>query len=185
MNTQKMMNRELPTKQGMNMGTEPAAESQAQYDLQGIDAIVEFMQRGSSELGNWRKYYGFPMTKVDHIFCAQKMQIIEWMALRKATIATINGPLLEAWYHRQCIIDGTRPARYGGKVLHDVNDIAKLFCIPTNIVMDWCRSLVDWPLPAGQKNGFSILADDMHDWFDLHGIKIGRNDSGCYYARSF
>jgi hypothetical protein len=123
------------------------------------------------------------MEKSDLIFCANKAQILAWMDLRGATIATINGPLLEAWYHRQSILDGSRPARYGGKVLHDINEIAELFCIPTNVVLSWCRSLVDWPLPAGQKTGFEILADDLHDWFELHGIKIGLNSSGCPYAR--
>jgi hypothetical protein len=126
------------------------------------------------------------MTKSEqYIFCANKAQILAWMDLRGATIATINGPLLEAWYHRQSILDGSRPARYGGKILHDINEIANLFSIPTDVVLSWCRSLVDWPLPPGQKDGFSIDADLLHDFFDLHNIKIGLNSSGCPYARNF
>jgi hypothetical protein len=56
MDTEKLMDRQKTKKQGA-LDMEPAeSEKQVQYDLEGIDAICDYMQRGSSELIQWVKF---------------------------------------------------------------------------------------------------------------------------------
>lgn len=159
-------------------------KKQSDYDLQGIDAISEFTRQSHVELLSWKRGFDFPMVKDNAIYCANKAEIIAWLAERGVDLQTINNTVLDRYRMRAAIKSGNREPRHGGKVLRNIGDIAKTFHLDLSYALNLQKNRVDFPIPRGQKS-FEISADSLQDWFDLAGIKTGVDTNGRQHERGF
>lgn len=136
------------------------------FDLQGIEAIMEFTGKSINTLNTWKVHYGLPVVKKG-IWFANKSDLEAWAfkfgrPIRKLTVAHVHA-LWERKKLEEELATGAGDI-FEGSIL----EIARNLDIPDNVLKKWFDDYSDFPMEHNGKKTFRLARAALELWFRRH-----------------